>query len=68
MTIDLAKLKRKLPAKSYKIIAQKAEVSVSMVTKVLNGQRQNLKVIEEAIKLATNEQERLKRIKKMQST
>ena len=67
MTIDLKKLKRELPAKCYKIIAQNAEVSVSMVTKVLNGQRQNTRIIEEASKLAASEQERLSKIAKMQA-
>jgi len=63
--IDLEKLKKELPSGCYDSIAQESDLSVDMVTKVLNGKRNNLKVIEIALKKAAEEQLRIKRITKM---
>lgn len=55
---SLQKLKDILPRGSVKIIAEKSDVSLSTVRKVLSGERRNQKVLEEAIMLAKETQEK----------
>jgi len=62
---DIKKIKSELPHDSYKLIAAEANVSIETVTKVLNGTRKNIKVIEIAVRIANEEKKRLISIAKM---
>ncbi len=65
MTTDtFKKLKEKLPRGYAKTIANKLDISESTVRKVLNGQRNNLNVIEAAIELAKKALQRQNDMKK----
>lgn len=56
--LNVDDLRENLPPRSYKIIADKADVHVDTVSKVLRNERRNLKVVRAALEyLKENRQE-----------
>lgn len=60
---DLKKLKRKLPVGATVKIASKLDLSVSYVSYVLNGKRTNDDVIEYAIELVKDKNQKSENLK-----
>jgi len=52
---DLEKLKNSLPTGYIDLLAEKCDFSRSYVSQVINGERNNLKIIDAAIDLAKEE-------------
>jgi hypothetical protein len=54
-TIDLEKLKNALPTNYIDTLSERTEFSRSYVCQVINGERNNLEIIDAAIELAKEE-------------